>query len=81
MSFTQCLVGGISSTALGSRQGYKQLDRCYLLHVAYIWMVYLFAKVALNAEYFSFNACCLVFENERGEECIVKTFYHLFCLK
>jgi len=56
VSSTQCLVGGVSGTALGAGQGCAQLDGKYLLRVAFGWVVCFFAVVILNAGFFSFNA-------------------------
>jgi len=56
VSSTQCLVGGVSGTALGAGQGCKQLDGLYLLRVACGWVVCFFAVVILNAGFFAFNA-------------------------
>jgi len=56
VSSTQCLVGGVSGTALGAGQGCGQLDKMYLLRVACGWVVCFFAVVVLNAGFFSFAA-------------------------
>lgn len=56
VSSTQCLVGGVSGTALGAGQGCAQLDGWYLLRVACGWVVCFFAVVILNAGFFAFSA-------------------------
>jgi len=56
VSSTQCLVGGVSGTALGAGKGCAQLDGMYLLRVACGWVVCFFAVVILNAGFFSFTA-------------------------
>ena len=56
VSSTQCLVGGVSGTALGAGQGSAQLDKMYLLRVCSGWVVCFFAVVFLNAGFFSFAA-------------------------
>jgi len=55
VSSTQCLVGGVSGTALGAGQGCKQLDGWYLARVACGWVVCFFAVVLLNAGFFSYT--------------------------
>merc|ERR1712157_102735 len=55
VSSTQCLVGGVSGTALGAGQGCAQLDGMYLFRVACGWVVCFFAVVLLNAGFFSFT--------------------------